>query len=187
MSYNYWRQDSELHKYAKALQAAQPQVTADDGQLTQQKLQNYLHSAPVKYPTLADTQQKLQNYLHSTPVKYPTLADTQHQVMYGVDSTSNDQVLAPVGLHDGARRYDKSIEAVKMMITRSDSANDMQIRKLREQCVSPSVAEGVIRQVIDYQLDTAPLRLINTATGLLCDREAQISIFEMSIEYKELL
>lgn len=54
MSYRYW-QDSELYNHVKASQAAQPQVTADDGQLTQQ------------------------SYL---------------------DSTSNDQVLAPVGLHD---------------------------------------------------------------------------------------
>ncbi|KAG1882428.1 hypothetical protein F4604DRAFT_425327 [Suillus subluteus] len=87
----------------------------------------------------------------------------------------------------GAQRYDEAIDAVEMMISRLDSATDMQIKKLREQYVSPSDAEGAIRQVIDVQLDTAPLRLLNTATGLLCDREAQISIFKTSIEYKALL
>lgn len=75
MSYRYW-QGSELYNNVKALQA---QATADDGQLTRR---NYLHSAPVNL------------------YEDPTFADTQHQVMYGVDSTSNDQVLAPDGLHD---------------------------------------------------------------------------------------
>ncbi|KAG1726891.1 uncharacterized protein EDB91DRAFT_1228995 [Suillus paluster] len=74
-----------------------------------------------------------------------------------------------------------------MMLARLDSAHDMQIRALREQYVSPSEGEDVIRKVIDVQLGTAPLRLLNTATGLLCDREAQISTFKTSAEYNELL
>ncbi|KAG0699819.1 hypothetical protein DFH29DRAFT_1081064 [Suillus ampliporus] len=61
------------------------------------------------------------------------------------------------------------------------------IRKLREQYFSPFDAERAIRKVIDVQLNTAPLRLLNTTTGLLCNREAQISAFQMSTEYKELL
>ncbi|KAG1891472.1 hypothetical protein F4604DRAFT_417668 [Suillus subluteus] len=78
MSFLYW-QCSELYNHVKASQAGQPQATADYGQSTQP------------------------NYLPSTPVNSyedPTAADAQHQVMYGVDSTSNDQVLAPVGLYD---------------------------------------------------------------------------------------
>ncbi|KAG1849131.1 hypothetical protein DFJ58DRAFT_729620 [Suillus subalutaceus] len=78
MSYLYW-QDSELYNHVKASQAGQSQATADDGQSTQQ---DYLPSALVN------------------SYKDPTPADTQHQVMYGMNSTSNDQVLAPVGLHD---------------------------------------------------------------------------------------
>ncbi|KAG1741846.1 heterokaryon incompatibility protein-domain-containing protein [Suillus paluster] len=50
-----------------------------------------------------------------------------------------------------------------------------------------SEVAGIIRKVIHVQLDTAPLRLLNTVTGLLCDREAQISTFKTSAEYKELL
>ncbi|KAG1745372.1 uncharacterized protein EDB91DRAFT_1120550 [Suillus paluster] len=55
--------------------------------------------------------------------------------------------------------------------------------ELRKQYVSPSEAEHAIRKVIDVQLDIAPLRLLNATTGLLCDREAQISIFKKSTEY----
>jgi hypothetical protein len=44
-----------------------------------------------------------------------------------------------------------------------------------------------IRGVIQVQLETAPLRLLNTSTGRLCDREAQINAFMESTEYKKLL
>jgi hypothetical protein len=59
--------------------------------------------------------------------------------------------------------------------------------ELREKYISPSKAEGVIQKSIDTQLYTAPLRLLNTTTGRLCDRGAQISAFKTSTEYNELL
>ncbi|KIK34684.1 hypothetical protein CY34DRAFT_97499, partial [Suillus luteus UH-Slu-Lm8-n1] len=59
--------------------------------------------------------------------------------------------------------------------------------ELRDKFISPSEAEGIIRKSIDIQLYAAPLRLFNTNTGLLCDREAQISAFKMTTEYKQLL
>ncbi|KAG1745738.1 hypothetical protein EDB19DRAFT_1692440, partial [Suillus lakei] len=80
MSQTYW-QSSELYKHVEA-QARQPRTTANDGQSTSQPQQNYLPSAPV------------------TSYEDPTPADTQHQVMYSGDPASNDQVLAPAGLHD---------------------------------------------------------------------------------------
>ncbi|KAG0703318.1 hypothetical protein DFH29DRAFT_1078995 [Suillus ampliporus] len=87
----------------------------------------------------------------------------------------------------GAQRYAEAIEALQMMVSKLDSAPNTQIRKLREQYLSLSDAERAIRKVIDVQLDTTPLRLLNTTTGLLCNREAQISVFQTSTEYKELL
>ncbi|KAG0708169.1 hypothetical protein DFH29DRAFT_1075813 [Suillus ampliporus] len=87
-----------------------------------------------------------------------------------------------VGALYGAQRYDEAIAAFQMMLAKLDSAHGMQIRI----CQSPE-AEGVIRKVIDVELNTAPLRLLNTATGLLCEREAQISAFKRSTEYNELL
>ncbi|KAG0699364.1 hypothetical protein DFH29DRAFT_833817 [Suillus ampliporus] len=74
-----------------------------------------------------------------------------------------------------------------MMLSKLDSAPNMQIRKLREQYLSTSNAERAIRKVIDVQLNNAPLRLLNTDTGLLCNRDAQISAFKESNEYNELL
>ncbi|KAG2352503.1 hypothetical protein BDR07DRAFT_1437368 [Suillus spraguei] len=71
-----------------------------------------------------------------------------------------------------------------MMLT---SAHGMQLRKLREKHISASKVEAVIRNSIDVQLDTAPLRLLNTTTGRLCDRGAQINAFKTSTEYNELL
>jgi len=57
---------------------------------------------------------------------------------------------------------------------------------LRKQYASPSESDGAIRRAINQQLDTAPLRLLNTVTGLLCDREAQISAFKTSTEHNKL-
>ncbi|KAG1758702.1 hypothetical protein EDD22DRAFT_182812 [Suillus occidentalis] len=74
-----------------------------------------------------------------------------------------------------------------MMLEKLDNAHDMQIRKLREQYASPSNADGVIQKAINVQLDTTPLRLLHTTTGLLCDREMQISAFKTTTEYKQLL
>ncbi|KAG0701142.1 hypothetical protein DFH29DRAFT_1080227 [Suillus ampliporus] len=87
----------------------------------------------------------------------------------------------------GAQHYDEAIEAFQMMLSKLESAPNMQIRKLRDQYVSPSKAAGDIRKVIDVKLNTTPLRLLNVVTGLLCDREAQISTFKKSTEYNELL
>ncbi|KAG1723392.1 heterokaryon incompatibility protein-domain-containing protein [Suillus lakei] len=94
--------------------------------------------------------------------------------------------LKHTALH-GAQYHSEAIEASHMMLTKLGSAPGMQIRKLREKHVSPSKAEGVIQKSIDVQLYTAPLRLLNTTTGRLCDRGAQISAFKTSTEYHELL
>ncbi|KAG1726975.1 uncharacterized protein EDB91DRAFT_899684 [Suillus paluster] len=85
------------------------------------------------------------------------------------------------------QRYDEAIEAFEMMISKLESATDTQIQKLREQYINPSEAAAVIQKAIHVQLNIIPLRLLNTATGLLCDREAQISAFKTRTEYKELL
>ncbi|KAG1761434.1 hypothetical protein EDD22DRAFT_804504 [Suillus occidentalis] len=94
--------------------------------------------------------------------------------------------LKRAALH-GARRYDEAIQAFRTMLFKLDDAPDIQMRKLRHQYLRPSQVECAIRQVIDAQLENAPLRVLDTTTGLLCDREAQISTFKTSTEYKELL
>ncbi|KAG1784972.1 uncharacterized protein HD556DRAFT_1314636 [Suillus plorans] len=42
-------------------------------------------------------------------------------------------------------------------------------------------------EVIDAQLVNAPRRVLDTTTGLLCDRETQIDTFKMSTQYKKLV
>ncbi|KAG1735774.1 hypothetical protein EDB19DRAFT_1910502 [Suillus lakei] len=51
----------------------------------------------------------------------------------------------------------------------------------------PPKQKVLVRKLIGVQLDTAPLRLLNTATEVLSDRDAQISAFKRSTEYNELL
>ncbi|KAG0695824.1 hypothetical protein DFH29DRAFT_1072363 [Suillus ampliporus] len=73
------------------------------------------------------------------------------------------------------------------MLSKLDDAPETQIREMRQKYVSPSEADSAIRKVTYAQLDDAPLRLLDTHTGRLCDREAQINAFKSSMEYKELL
>ncbi|KAG2355210.1 hypothetical protein BDR07DRAFT_1381661 [Suillus spraguei] len=86
----------------------------------------------------------------------------------------------------GAQRYNEAIEAFQMILAKFD-AHATQIRKLHDKYISPSKAEGDIQKFIDAQLYAAPLRLLNTTTGRLCDRGSQISAFKKSTEYNEIL
>ncbi|KAG2087180.1 uncharacterized protein F5147DRAFT_764851 [Suillus discolor] len=86
-----------------------------------------------------------------------------------------------------ARRYDDAIESFRIMLSKLDDALDSRIRQLRKQYVSPSRVENAIQQAIHTHLDNAPLRLINTITGKICDRQAQINVFKKNTEYKEIL
>ncbi|KAG1741840.1 uncharacterized protein EDB91DRAFT_1336214 [Suillus paluster] len=73
------------------------------------------------------------------------------------------------------------------MLSKLENAPEAQIRELRQQYVSPSEVENAIRRVVWIELENAPLRLLNTSTGLLTDRAAQLKTFKLSTEYKELL
>jgi hypothetical protein len=110
--------------------------------------------------------------------------------------------LKHAALH-GAQRYDEAIEAFQIMLSRLDKTPVAQTQgnthlthtsgclilfpELRQRYVSLSEVEVAIRKVADAELENAPPRLINTVTGRLCDREAQISAFKTSMEYMELL
>ena len=58
---------------------------------------------------------------------------------------------------------------------------------LRQKYLNPSEAKAVILKVIHAQLENAPLRLLNTRTGRICDRTAQIHEFTTSARHKKLL
>lgn len=59
--------------------------------------------------------------------------------------------------------------------------------ELRQQYLRKSEAEGAIRTVINAQLDNTPIRVLDTTTGRLYDRQARIAIFKEDREYGELL
>ncbi|KAG1878699.1 hypothetical protein C8R48DRAFT_759070 [Suillus tomentosus] len=94
--------------------------------------------------------------------------------------------LKHAALH-GAQRYDEAIQAFRIMLSKLDNAPDTETRKLHRQYLSSFEVDRAIRKVIDAQLDYSPLRVLDTTTGLLCDRETQIRIFKISKEYKELV
>ncbi|KAG2356068.1 hypothetical protein BDR07DRAFT_1424355, partial [Suillus spraguei] len=94
--------------------------------------------------------------------------------------------LTHAALH-GAQRFDKAMDAFTIMLSKLDNAPEAHIRDLSRQYVRPSQVEDAIQRAVWTELEYSPLRLLNTSTGLLCDRAAQISTFKTSAEYKELL
>ncbi|KAG2341345.1 WD40 repeat-like protein [Suillus weaverae] len=95
--------------------------------------------------------------------------------------------LQHAALH-GAQRYDSAYESFKIMLNKLDNTTDAQMQKLRQKYISASkVTEATVRQAIHAHLENAPLRLINTFAGRLCDKDAQTDAFMKSTEYKKLL
>ncbi|KAG1821954.1 WD40-repeat-containing domain protein [Suillus subaureus] len=97
--------------------------------------------------------------------------------------------LKHAALH-GAQHYADAFEAFKIMSSKLDNhdTSDVQMQKLHQKYISASeVLEAAVRQAIHPQLENSPLRLINTSTGCLCNRDAQINAFIESTEYNELL
>ncbi|KAG2367067.1 hypothetical protein BDR07DRAFT_1394137, partial [Suillus spraguei] len=94
--------------------------------------------------------------------------------------------LTHAALH-GLQRYDEAIDAFTIMLSMLDHAPEAKVRDLRQQYIHPSKVGDVIQRAVWTELEYAPLRLLNTFTGLLCDRAAQIGAFKASAEHKELL
>ncbi|KAJ8594800.1 hypothetical protein M405DRAFT_929909 [Rhizopogon salebrosus TDB-379] len=87
----------------------------------------------------------------------------------------------------GIQRCDEANEAYQIMLSKLDKTPVTQAQDPPQRHVSPSEAERAVRKVVDAQLENTPPRLLNTITGRLCDREAQISTFKTTTEYMELL
>ncbi|KAJ8580750.1 hypothetical protein M405DRAFT_885991 [Rhizopogon salebrosus TDB-379] len=123
--------------------------------------------------------------------------NTSGSVTYGLDvlpfhsfapqyeDLEGPALYAPTVLYDYVQ--DSGIPDKVVSAPSAQVIDDVVPDNMRSQYVDPSKAESVIREVIYAQFENAPLRLLDTITGLLCDREAQISVFKASSEYKELL
>ncbi|KAG1718138.1 hypothetical protein EDB19DRAFT_2031640, partial [Suillus lakei] len=87
----------------------------------------------------------------------------------------------------GVQRYGDAIEVFKTTCSKLDNVPDPQIQKPHQQHVGRSEElAAAIRKAVDDKLENAPLRLLNTSTGRLCNREAQINSFMGSTEYSDL-
>jgi hypothetical protein len=102
-----------------------------------------------------------------------------------------------------AALYGEAIETFHTMLSILDNAPDVQTRskflithsytcltlspELRQQYLRSSEVERAIRRVIGARLNNAPLRVLDTNTGLLCNRETQIDTFQTSTQYKALV
>ncbi|KAG1734151.1 heterokaryon incompatibility protein-domain-containing protein [Suillus lakei] len=74
------------------------------------------------------------------------------------------------------------------MLSKLDDDPNARMQKLRQHYPSRSeVLDTTVRPAIHAHLENAPFRLINTSTGRLCDRDAQLNAFTESAEYGELL
>ncbi|KAG6329234.1 hypothetical protein ID866_9855, partial [Astraeus odoratus] len=90
--------------------------------------------------------------------------------------------LRPHGHPDHSSSLDRLAIYLQAKISKQD-ASPVDI----DTTFSPSRVGEVIRDVISETLKTFPIRLLNTRSGILCDRSAQIAHFERSHEYEQLL
>jgi hypothetical protein len=103
----------------------------------------------------------------------------------------------------GLERFNEAVDAFQTMLPKLSTASALEIRskfqithlstdltfspESRQNYLGRSEAEEAIRKVIVGQFKNAPFRLINTTTGLLCDRDAQMNAFSVSKEHDKLL
>ncbi|KAG0698778.1 heterokaryon incompatibility protein-domain-containing protein, partial [Suillus ampliporus] len=156
-----------------------------EGEVLFWSIENTL-SAAIQLYSLCDSY-----FVHRSNVKlgrhlYLEVLQDAETVIELNPSSHRGYELKHAALH-GAQRYGEAIEAFKLMLSKLDDVSDQKIRQLRQRYVSPSEVDDAILRVIHAQLENAPLRLLNTSTGRLCDRETQINAFMESIEYKKLM
>ncbi|KAH0826102.1 hypothetical protein J3R83DRAFT_5859, partial [Lanmaoa asiatica] len=87
----------------------------------------------------------------------------------------------------GARRYDEAIDVYNDMLLKLEQSPDPATRELRHHYVSPSQTKAYIHNSVKRTLRDAPLVLINTETGRLCDQRERMDEFDADPKFKELV
>ncbi|KAI9571008.1 hypothetical protein HD554DRAFT_235454 [Boletus coccyginus] len=87
----------------------------------------------------------------------------------------------------GARRYTEAIDAYNDMLLRLEQSTVPVTRELRKNYVSPSQTEAAIHSAVKQTQRDAPLVVINTKTGHLCDQRERMNEFEADPKYVELV
>ncbi|KAH0831382.1 hypothetical protein J3R83DRAFT_14045 [Lanmaoa asiatica] len=91
-----------------------------------------------------------------------------------------------VALH-GAHRYDEAIDAYNDMLLKLEQSPDPATRELRSHYVNPSQTVAAIRRSVRRTQRDAPLVLINTESGRLCDEHDRMNQFEADPKFKALV
>ncbi|KAH7903553.1 hypothetical protein BJ138DRAFT_1131315 [Hygrophoropsis aurantiaca] len=113
------------------------------------------------------------------------LEDAEHAI--GLDPSSPWGYERKHAALHGAQEYGNAIEAFSTMLLKLEDSSDPRIRQLRHQYVSPADVESVIQRAINKTLQNSPLRLIDTTTGRLCDRDERVKVFKGTPDFKELV
>ncbi|KAH7905814.1 hypothetical protein BJ138DRAFT_1164011 [Hygrophoropsis aurantiaca] len=87
----------------------------------------------------------------------------------------------------GAQDYGNAIEAFSAMLLKLENSPDPVTRKLRQKYLSPVDADRAIQRAIDQSFQNFPLRLIETTTGHLCDRDERINTFKATPHCNKLI
>ncbi|KAI9571574.1 hypothetical protein HD554DRAFT_2168842 [Boletus coccyginus] len=87
----------------------------------------------------------------------------------------------------GARHYVKAINAYNDMLLILERSPDPVTRELRKDYVSPSQTKETIRSAVKRTQRDAPLVVVNTKTGRLCDQRERMDEFEANPKFVELV
>ncbi|KAI9455960.1 hypothetical protein HD554DRAFT_2317619 [Boletus coccyginus] len=89
----------------------------------------------------------------------------------------------------GIRRYTEAINAyINMLLVLEQSANPCPpLAKSRKKYVTPSQARATIRSAVKQTQQDAPLVVIYTKTGRLCDQHERLDEFEADPKFMELI
>ncbi|KAG0705621.1 WD40-repeat-containing domain protein [Suillus ampliporus] len=125
---------------------------------------------------------------HIGPVRCITFStDGNHIFSGGSDKCISEWAVPGALLEDHPKSQTLTSKDALLEDTPKEQASNKDAPCNEELCQQAAEAERAIQTVIDTELDNAPLRLLDTTTGLLCDRQAQISAFKTKTEYKKLL
>ncbi|KAI9571736.1 hypothetical protein HD554DRAFT_2312047 [Boletus coccyginus] len=87
----------------------------------------------------------------------------------------------------GGHRCTEAIDAYYDMLLSLEQSSDPVTRELRKNYVNPSQTKAAIRSAVQRAQRDAPLVLVNTETGRLCDQRERMDEFEADPKFMELV
>ncbi|KAF8554772.1 TPR-like protein [Imleria badia] len=87
----------------------------------------------------------------------------------------------------GAGYYAEAIDTYKSMLLMFEQFPHPYIRECLCQYIHPSVTEGEIRRIVKQTIEGTLRMLIDTSSGLLCDKDRRATVFDALPIFKELV